>query len=99
MIEPHLSPRFEDRIASYSKWRIAVRGSVTHVAVPRGNPRNVGLWHPAEGTNEPVPSLRCLLPGRGVHLGLGLEPQLSQLVAFARGDAEQLLLAGQILRG
>src|SRR5260370_238202 len=35
MIEPHVLLPFEDRIASYSKWRIAVRGSVIRFAVHR----------------------------------------------------------------
>jgi hypothetical protein len=33
LIGPHVPPRFEDRTASYPKWRIAVRGSVTYFAV------------------------------------------------------------------
>jgi ABC-type polar amino acid transport system ATPase subunit len=35
MIDPHVSPHFEDRSASYSKGHIAVRGSVTYFVVHR----------------------------------------------------------------
>src|SRR6516165_7005316 len=42
--------------------------------------------------------LRRLLPGVAVPLGLGLEPQVLKLVAVAGAVAEDLLLAGEILR-
>src|SRR5260370_20046113 len=35
MIGPHVPSPFEDCIASYSKWYIAVRGSLTYFAVRR----------------------------------------------------------------
>jgi hypothetical protein len=35
MIEPHVPIRFEHRIASYSKWHIAVRGIVTYFVLHR----------------------------------------------------------------
>jgi hypothetical protein len=41
MIEPHVPPRFKERIASYSKWRIAVRGSVTYFA---GHQETTECW-------------------------------------------------------
>jgi hypothetical protein len=40
MIGPHVPPRFEDRTASYPKWRIAVRGPVTDFAVHRESADN-----------------------------------------------------------
>jgi hypothetical protein len=43
MIEPHVPPQFEERIASYSKWHIAVRGCVTYFAVHWETHGNVGL--------------------------------------------------------
>src|SRR5262249_35971971 len=42
--------------------------------------------------------LRCLLPGVAVPLGLRLEAQVSPLLAVAGAVAENLLLAGEILR-
>src|SRR6202011_1726937 len=49
----------------------------------------------AQGRRE---SLRGDLPGVGVRLGLRLEPQLGHLLVVARGVAENLFLAGEILR-
>src|SRR5215468_11924564 len=42
--------------------------------------------------------LRRLLPGVAVALGFRLEPQVSPLLAVAGAVAENLLLAGEILR-
>jgi len=51
-------PRFEDRLSSYPKWRIAVRGSVAYFAVPRET-HGMGAYVKGQGS----PSfLQCISP-------------------------------------
>src|SRR5438034_4862075 len=56
------------------------------------------MMTPREWLPAAISLLRRFLPDVAVGLGLGLEPQLAQLVALARAVAENLLLAGEVLR-
>src|SRR5262249_61468900 len=53
---------------------------------------------PTLRANASLALLRSLLPGVAVALGLGLELELLELLAVAHAVAEDLVLAGEILR-
>src|SRR5499427_8013598 len=60
-----------------------------------------GAWRVARGgmnDHDRIALLRRLLPGVAVAFGFRLEPQVSPLLAVAGAVAENLLLAGEILR-
>src|SRR5262245_40470443 len=54
--------------------------------------------HEADRTLSHLPLLRRLLPGVAVSLWFRLEAQVSPFLAVARAIAENLLLAGEVLR-
>src|SRR6266566_2366581 len=88
MIGPHVPSPFEDRITSYSKWHITVRGSVTHFRSAPRDPRNVSSWHYPEAfeSKNKFCLLRCcgremIAPSSSLH-----EPKLpyAKTASFSR---------------
>src|SRR5712691_8076831 len=72
-----------------------LRGLWAHAILPTRQHRNIA---PLPTLHKSRCLLRRLLPGVAVALGLGLELELAQLLAVAGAVAENLLLAGKVLR-